>query len=232
MKNKNLLESFNNAINGIISSIKSERNMKIHITAAALTLFLSLFYDLTRNEFLLVGMTIVLVLICELFNTAIEVLVDTIIEIYHPKAKIIKDTAAGAVLVSAFFSLVVAYFIFYGRVSTSLAIGIVRIKQAPMHIAIIALIITIIFVLALKAFSKKGTPLSGGMPSGHSAIAFSITTAIALWTENVSVTLLVLLVSILVIQSRLEAKIHSVLELLAGAVLGFSVTLLLFRIFY
>ncbi len=232
MKNKNLIDSFNNAINGIISSIKSERNMKIHITAAAVILLLSLFYDLTRTELLLVSLTIVLVLICELFNTAIEVLIDTIIEIYHPKAKIIKDTAAGAVLVSAFFSLIVAYFIFYDRVSTSLEIGIIRIKQAPMHLAIIALIMTMIFVLALKAFTKKGTPLSGGMPSGHSAIAFSITTAIALWTENVNITILVLLVTFLVVQSRLEAKIHSILELLAGAVLGFSLTLLLFRIFY
>ncbi|NJD03498.1 MAG: phosphatase PAP2 family protein, partial [Ruminiclostridium sp.] len=171
-------------------------------------------------------------LICELFNTAMEVLVDTIIEVFHPKAKIIKDTAAGAVLISTFFSLIVAYFIFYDRVSTSLEIGIIRIKQAPMHLAIIALIMSILLAVVFKALTKRGTPLSGGMPSGHSAIAFSITTAIALWTENVNITLLVLLVTLLVVQSRLQAKIHSILELLAGAVLGFSVTLLLFRIFY
>lgn len=232
MKNKNLIESFNNAINGIIYSIKSERNMKIHISAAALIIILSLFYDLTRTELLLVCMTIVLVLICELFNTAMEVLVDTIIEIYHPKAKIIKDTAAGAVLVATFFSLIVAYFIFYDRVSSSLEIGIVRIKQAPMHLAVIALIITIIFVLVLKAFSKKGTPLSGGMPSGHSAIAFSATTAVALWTQNVNIIILVSVVAFLVVQSRLEAKIHTVVELLAGAVLGFSITFLLFKLFF
>ncbi|OGO81710.1 MAG: diacylglycerol kinase [Clostridiales bacterium GWC2_40_7] len=232
MKNRNLIESFNNAINGVIYSIKAERNMKIHISAAALILLLSLFYDLTRTELLLVCLTIVVVLICELFNTSMEVLVDTIIEIYHPKAKIIKDTAAGAVLISAFFSLIVAYFIFYDRVSTSLEIGIIRIKQAPMHLSIIALIMTIIFVLVFKAYTKRGTPLSGGMPSGHSAIAFSVTTAIALWTENVNITILVLLVTLLVVQSRLEAKIHSVLELLAGAVLGFALTLLLFKVFY
>lgn len=231
MKNKNLIDSFNNAINGIIHTIKTERNMKIHITAAALILLLSLFYDLTRIELLIVSLTIVIVLICELFNTAIEVIIDTIIEIYHPKAKIIKDTAAGAVLISAFFSLIVAYFIFFDRVSTSLEIGIIRIKQAPMHIAIISLIITIIFVLVMKSITKKGTPMSGGMPSGHTALAFSATTAVALWTENVSVTILVLLIAFLVVQSRLEAKIHSVLEILAGAVMGFSLTLLLFRLF-
>ena len=101
-----------------------------------------------------------------------------------------------------------------------------------MHITIIALIITIILVLALKAGFKKGTPMSGGMPSGHSAIAFSIVTALALWTDRASITLLALIIALLVVQSRLEARIHSFVELLAGALIGFSITLLLFQIFY
>jgi len=231
MKNKNLIESFNNAAIGIISTIKTERNMKIHITIAAFIIFLSLFYNLTRTEFLIVCLTVAFVIVNELFNTVVEVLVDTIIGVYHPKAKLAKDTAAGAVLVATFVSLVVAYFIFYDRVSTSLQIGILRVKQTPMHITVIALVITAIFVVALKALFKKGTSFSGGMPSGHSAIAFSASTAVALWTNNVNVTILVLIISILVIQSRLEGKIHTILELLAGAVLGFTVTLLMFQIF-
>lgn len=232
MKNKNLIESFNNAINGIIYAIKAERNMKIHITVAVIVMLLSLFYSMTRTEFLIICLTIAVVIICELFNTAVEIFVDTIIDVYHPKAKLVKDTAAGAVLVATFVSLIVAYFIFYDRVSTSLEIGLVRIRQSPIHITIIALIITIILVLVMKAASKKGTPMSGGMPSGHSAIAFSAVTAVALWSYNTQITMLVLIVAMLVVQSRLEAKIHSVLELLAGAVIGFSVTLLLFQIFY
>jgi diacylglycerol kinase (ATP) len=70
------------------------------------------------------------------------------------------------------------------------------------------------------------------MPSGHSAIAFSATTAVALWTNNVNITILFLIVSLLVVQSRLEGKIHTVVELVAGAAIGFSVTLLLFQVFY
>lgn len=232
MKNKNLIESFNNAISGIIYAIKKERNMKVHITVAVLVMLMSLFYDLTRTEFLIICLTIAIVLICELFNTAVEIFVDTIIDVYHPKAKLVKDTAAGAVLVASFASLIVAYFIFFDRISTSLAIGIVRIRQSPVHITIIALIITIILVLALKAGFKKGTPMSGGMPSGHSAIAFSVVTALALWTDNASITVLALVVALLVVQSRLEARIHSFVELLAGALIGFSITLLLFQIFY
>jgi len=230
MKNRNLVESFNNAVSGILAAIRNERNMKIHISTAAVVLLLSLFYDLTRTEFLIVCLAIAIVLICELFNTAVEVFVDTIIGIYHPKARMVKDTAAGAVLVASLVSLLVAYFIFYDRVSTSLEIGIVRIKQAPMIITLIALILTMLFVIVIKLVFKKGTPFKGGMPSGHSAVAFSATTAIALWTNNVSVTILVLIVSLLVIQSRLEGKIHTILELMAGALIGFTVTLLIFQL--
>ncbi|HOQ07672.1 MAG TPA: diacylglycerol kinase [Clostridiales bacterium] len=230
MKNRSLIESFNNAINGIISTFRSERNMKIHIIAAVLVLGLSLFYDLTRIEFIIVCITIALVIICELFNTAIEVLIDTLIGIYHPRAKTVKDTAAGAVLVSAVLSLAVAYFIFFDRVSTSLESGIARIKQAPMHLTVIAIVVTIAAVLVLKIVFRKGTPFSGGMPSGHSAIAFSAATAVALYTNNTTITILFIIVALLVVQSRLEGKIHNMPELLAGAVIGFLVTLLLFQV--
>ena len=231
MKNKTLVDSFNNALSGIIATVRSERNMKIHLTAAALVLILSLFYDLTRVEFVIICINIAIVIICELFNTAIEVIIDTVIDVYHPKAKIVKDTAAGAVFISALLSLITAYMIFFDRVSTSLEIGIIRIKQAPMHVSIIAIILTMLFVLLLKTFFRKGTPFIGGMPSGHSAVAFSATTAVALYSNNVSITILFIIVSLLVVQSRLEGKIHTLIELIAGAVLGFSVTLLLFQLF-
>ncbi|NLH97776.1 MAG: phosphatase PAP2 family protein [Clostridiaceae bacterium] len=230
MKSRSLIESFNNAINGIISTIRSERNMKIHIIAAVLVLGLSLFYDLTRAEFLIVCITIALVIICELFNTAVEVLIDMLVGIYHPRAKTVKDTAAGAVLISAVLSLAVAYFIFFDRVSTSLESGIARIKQAPMHLTVIAIILTMAAVLVLKFVLRKGTPFSGGMPSGHSAVAFSAATAAALYTNNAAITILFIIVAFLVVQSRLEGKIHNVPELLAGAVIGFLVTLLLFQL--
>ena len=156
---------------------------------------------------------------------------DTLIGIYPPRAKLVKDTAAGAVLISALLSVVVAYFIFFDRVSTSLESGIERIKQAPMHLTVIAIVLTMAAVLVLKTVFKKGTPFSGGMPSGHAAIAFSAATAVALYSNNSAITILFMIVALLVVQSRLEGKIHNVLELLAGAVIGFLVTLLLFQIF-
>jgi diacylglycerol kinase (ATP) len=232
MKSRNLTDSFNNAVNGIIYVIKNERNMKVHIVAAVAVLIFSLFFELTKLEFIIICITIGIVIICELFNTSIEVIVDTITETYDQRAKIIKDVAAGAVLVSAFVALVVAYFIFFDRVSSGLAMGITRVRRSPMHISIISLTLTIITVLVLKAFSKTGTPFRGGMPSGHAAVAFSATTAVALWSGSASITILSLIVSVLVVQSRLEAKVHSWFELLTGAVVGFFVTLLLFQVFY
>jgi diacylglycerol kinase (ATP) len=231
-KNKNIIESFNNAINGILYTIKSERNMKFHIAAAITVLLLSLFFDLTRVEFLILCLAVSAVLICELFNTALEVLVDIVVDGYHPKAKIVKDVAAGAVLVSAFTSLIVGYLIFFDRLGTSLEIGITRLKRSPMHITLIALLITIILVLVMKAYFRKGTPFQGGMPSGHSALAFSAATSIALWTDHVKISILGLIIALLVMQSRYESRIHTMFELAAGAALGFLVTLALFQVFY
>jgi len=230
MKNRNLVESFNNAINGIISTIRTERNMKIHITAAVLIILLSFLYKLTHTEFLIVLIVIGIVLICELFNTAVEKLIDLITDVYHPKVKIIKDMAAGAVMISAAVSLIVGYVIFFNRVSSDLETVIIRVGNSPLHMTVIALIITIILVVLIKLFLSKGTPFKGGMPSGHSAIAFSITTGIALWTQNAKITILCTIISLLLVQSRLEGKIHTVLELISGAMLGILLTLLVFQI--
>lgn len=231
MKNKNLVESFNNAANGIIYTLKNERNIKIHVAAAAVVLLLSLVFQLSRAEFLIVCLTIGFVMVCELFNTAIEIIVDIIVDVYHPKAKMIKDIAAGAVLLSAFVSVIVGYFIFFDRMRMTVDQGIKIAKQTPINITVTALLITMIAVLALKAKLGKGTPFHGGMPSGHAALAFAIATAVALWTEDSGVAILCVLLAFLVIQSRLEGKIHNKLELFAGAIIGSLVTLLLFQLF-
>lgn len=232
MKNRNLIDSFNNAISGIIYAIKSEKNMKIHIITAFCVLVMSLLYGLSSIEFLIICLTICMVIVCELFNTAVEVIVDIIIDVYHPKAKIVKDVAAGAVLVASFVSVIVAYLIFFKRVSTSFKIGLNIIKQSPLHITVIALLITIILVLVIKALNKSGTPVHGGMPSGHSAIATSITTAIALWTVDINIIMLSVILTVLVIESRLETKIHNIYEVVAGMFIGFIITLLLFQMFF
>lgn len=231
MKNKNLFESFNNAINGIVHTIKAERNMKIHILIAVILFVMSLFFNLSKVEFMVICLTVGLVIICELFNTAIEEIMNLVVTGYHPKVKIIKDVSAGAVLVSAFFSLIIGYFIFFEEISVHLESGVERVRQYPMHVAIIALILTVAVVLIIKAFYQKGTPLRGGMPSGHAALASSITTAVALWSINIKITILCIILSLLVFQSRIEGKIHTFFEVFIGMAIGFLVTLVLFQFF-
>lgn len=231
MKNRNLIDSFNNAINGIIAAIKSERNMKIHVFAAIVVFILSLLFDISKTEFMIVCIAVSMVIVSELFNTAIEEIVDMITTGYHPKVKIIKDVAAGAVMASTFFAVIIGYFVFFEHMSIGLKNGVDRIRRYPMHITVITLCITVSLVLILKAINRKGTPLKGGMPSGHAAIASAITTAVALWSIDIKITLLCILLSLLVIQSRLEAKIHNFLEVFIGAVIGFLVALLLFQTF-
>ena len=83
-KSKSLIESFNNAVNGIIYALRSERNLKVHFALAIIVIVISLFFDFSRTEFLALCFTITFVLMAEMFNTAVERVVDLITEDYHP----------------------------------------------------------------------------------------------------------------------------------------------------
>ncbi len=111
MKNRNPIESFNNAFQGIWYTIVNERNMKIHLVIGAIVILLSLWVRVSKIEFTILCLTIAMVICFELINTAVEVVVNIIVDVYHPKAKIIKDVSAGAVFVSAIFSLVIGLLI-------------------------------------------------------------------------------------------------------------------------
>lgn len=155
MKNKNLIESFKNAISGIIYAIRKERNMKIHVTAFFIVLLLSIHYRLAKEELLVVFLTVSLVFICELLNTSVELLVDIITDHFHPKAKVVKDIAAGAVFVSSLVSLAVAYFVFFDRIIQDVEKYILIIKQSPVYIAVLFLAVTISAILIAFVFFKK-----------------------------------------------------------------------------
>ncbi len=230
IKNGNMIDSFNNAINGIIYAVRTQRNMRIHCLAAILILILSLFYDLQRAELLVLFLTISMVIFAELINTAIEEVVDIIVDEFHPRAKIVKDVAAGAVLVTAFNAVVIGYLIFFDKIEPAATSIMNKLNNSPIHIVFIGVLITLIIILILKAYFKTGTPLQGGMPSGHSALAFSILTAVWILTQDIKIFTLSLVLSLLVVQSRVEAKIHSILEVIIGAFVGVLIMLMLFQL--
>ena len=113
LKNDNFLEACNNAVNGIIYAATTQRNVRIELVLAVIVMMLSLFYGLNTTEFLCLVFAIFFVIFAEMVNTAIETVVDLFVDVYHPKAKIAKDVAAGAVVLAACNALVVGYFIFF-----------------------------------------------------------------------------------------------------------------------
>lgn len=113
MAKQQLFQAFRCAFSGIMHCIRRERNMKIHISAMLAVLFFAWRADLSRSDWALLIITIAFVLSAEMFNTAIEAVVDLLIPEYHLLAKIAKDVAAGAVLVSAIASLAVGYLLFF-----------------------------------------------------------------------------------------------------------------------
>lgn len=120
MKNKHFWDNFINAASGIVTAVKNERHMKFHVFATCLVIPLSIYYRISKLEFITVILTISAVIAAEMINTAIEAAVDLATSEYNEKAKIAKDVAAGAVLVSAVFSLVIGFLVFFDRVSADI----------------------------------------------------------------------------------------------------------------
>lgn len=108
--------SFVYAAQGIRQAFRSELNMKVHAGAAVLVLLCAGLLHLPPSSWLKLLLAITLVLSAELMNTAIEAVVDLVSPDYHPLAKIAKDTAAGAVLLTAVFAVITGIFVFYGPV--------------------------------------------------------------------------------------------------------------------
>ncbi len=110
---RRFLRGFKCAAAGIIYSLKTQRNMRIHFIAALLVLGLGYWLRIDSRDMLFVFFAIALVITAEMVNTAVEAVVDLNVQDYHPGARAAKDIAAGAVLVAALNSIVVAYIVFY-----------------------------------------------------------------------------------------------------------------------
>ena len=113
---KKLINSFKYAIEGFISSFKTERNMKIHILAMILVVILGMYLKLSLIEWCFIVMSIALVIGSELFNTAIETIVDMVSPEKNPKAKLAKDISAAAVLAFAIGAAIVGIIIFVPKI--------------------------------------------------------------------------------------------------------------------
>ena len=137
------------------------------------------------------------------------------------------------VLIAAVNAIVIGYLVFADRLSTPSSRLVTRLREAPSNLTLIALILIILIVIASKALTGRGTPLSGGMPSGHAALAFGGFTALAFIVdedERVVVSFVALIMALLVAQTRVESGINTTSEVVLGAVIGTLVTMILFQV--
>lgn len=225
-------KSFNAAFVGFILVVRTQRNMRYHFTAALFIIILSIILNITRIELTILSITITLVLVMEMINTAAENIINIVKTRYHPLAKVVKDISAAAVLTCAINAVIVGYMIFSTKIPFDIGKTISKLRDSSMDITFISLILVFAFVILAKVFFHKGTPLKGGMPSGHAALAFSMWTIIVLLTKDILISMLAFFMAFLIARSRVHRRIHNLWEVLAGSLLGVIITLLIFQIFW
>jgi diacylglycerol kinase (ATP) len=224
MKPTRFIDSVNCAIEGILYTARTQKHMRSHFLAALVVLVAALLLKISSVEFMLLALAVSFVLFAELLNTAVEVVVDMISPEFHPLAKVAKDVAAGAVLVAAFGTMIMGYLVLskylfpvhkraLGMVGTNTEMG-----------TLVSVILVLIAVVLVKAITGKGTPLHGGLPSGHTAVAFSIATSVSLNTQEPLISFLCFILAGMVSHSRLLLRIHTMREVILGALTGTVLT--------
>ena len=228
-----VIDSFNAAIAGMVYVLKTQRNMRVHFTLAAAIIFLSLILGISAGDLIFLLSAIVVVLIAEMFNTALELTADMIEERYHPLVRIVKDISAGAVFIASLYALAVGYLIFFRKeyLLRPLSIGLEGIRNSSWHVAFVCLALVTLLAVIIKVVFHRGTPFRGGMPSVHTALAFAVLMLVILLPEvPLIVAVLVLFLALLVAQTRISSRIHSLYEVLSGAAWGAALTYVIYKL--
>jgi diacylglycerol kinase (ATP) len=228
-----IIQSFNYAIEGVVHVLRTQRNMRVHFAVAVAVLAIAAVVGVTKLELIALLLAIAFVLIAEMINTAIEGAIDAATTSFDPMAKLAKDIAAGAVLIASVNAVAIGYLVFAGKTADKTTRVLDKLRNAPAEITVIALILTVIVVIATKAWTGRGTPLRGGLPSGHAALAFAGWVAVTYLIgdeHRFAISAVTFLMALLVAQTRVESGIHSALEVAYGGALGALVTLAMFQL--
>jgi diacylglycerol kinase (ATP) len=230
-----LLESFNYAFEGIIHVLRTQRNLRIHFVVAVAVLIAALAVNVSKIELIALLLSITFVLIAEMINSAIEGAIDATTTSFDPNAKLAKDIAAGAVLIASVNAVAVGYLVFAGKAADKTTSILDRLRDTPAELTLVALVLTVLVVIATKAWTGRGTPLRGGLPSGHAAVAFAgwmaATYLVGGDRHRFVISSLTFVMALLVAQTRVESGVHSAREVFYGGLLGALVTLACFQIF-
>lgn len=225
---------FRVAISGIVHTFRTQRHMRVHLYVTLITILLAMVLKLPLRQVLVLFFMISSVLVAEMFNSAIEAVVDLVSPNFHPLAKFAKDIAAGAVLIATMMAITAGLLIAVGddtwehiRVSlTASSPGL-----PPVMRLIGGLVVVLLIVVIGKGLGKRGQVLRGGLVSGHAAIGFFFAFSVPFLTDEAVVSALAILLACIIAQSRYEAKIHSIFELTLGGLVGTIVALLVFGLY-
>jgi diacylglycerol kinase (ATP) len=201
--------------------------MQIHFVMLVLVLLSGLLLSLDTRDMLILLFCISLVIATEMINTAVEAVVDMITQTYHPLAKLAKDVAAGAVLIASTNALIAGLLLFFGtqpieKIRKGMPV------QSPdvtivLVVGILVLTLTVLMSKLLTGRSNDGI-WQGGVVSGHSAVGFFLAMTIIFASGNTFVAILAIVMAVIIAQSRVEAGIHSIQEVVLGAVVAIFLT--------
>lgn len=231
-REKKGLSGFKYAQEGILHCFRTQPHMRYHFYTLVAVLLSGLLLRLDTRDMLVLVFAITLVIVTELVNTSIEAVVDMVTENYSPIAKVAKDVAAGAVLIAAMNAIIAGVLIFFAH-SNLKVVQDQMTKDLPsdvMKVLVVCIVLLTLVVIISKLLSNTGTPWHGGIVSGHSAIGFLLAMTIFFTTKNTVVAIMAILLAILVAQSRVEAGVHTIREVILGAVLAILLTSLVYRV--
>jgi diacylglycerol kinase (ATP) len=156
-RNDKLMKSVSHAFEGMMFTLTTQRNMRFHFVVAFVAMVLSLVIDLSKLEIVLVFFSIVMVVAAELFNTAVEAVVDMYTSDYHPLAKTAKDVAAAAVLLTAVHAVIVGFFVFFDKLFPLKLRNLRDTGEMTIYVASIPFGILMLLLISWRAYNRFKT---------------------------------------------------------------------------
>ena len=229
MKSRHLLDSFRYAFEGLAHAFHVDWHLRYIALCGAVVLMVSVFANATRPEVLLLCVATTLVMLAELINRAVEAVVDLLSPDIHPKARVAKDVAAAAVLVAIVCGLLIVAGVFtQAETLDALRGGGNRPPPHFLHVLVVGVITVVVAAVLAKLWQGHWNLARGGMISAHSALAFFCFVSVCFITTDIVIWALAFVPAVLVAQSRVEAGIHSVREVLIGAAVALAAGWLLY----
>ena len=188
-----------------------------------------MFFDLSKVEFICLIFACVLIIFAEMVNTAVETVVDLYTDIYHPKAKIAKDVAAGAVVITALNAVIVAYFLFFDKIGQMGNSIYQTVINSPTYLAFVIVALIIIIAVALKAAKIQDRKNNKSLIiSCQSMLASAAVVGTWIATENLVALSFATVLAIMICMNRVESKERTVIEVILGVLIGILITILMY----